>query len=73
MSQIQYWTSKINNIVKEICNIKSTIKNHKNNQNRPDKDGGDDKGNRYSYDNNPGYHVLRYCYVTAGDGGKRLS
>ena len=52
MSRIQYWTSKINNIVKEICNIKSTFKNHKNNQSRPDKYGEDEMGNKYSSDNN---------------------
>jgi len=56
LSQIQYWTSKINNIVKEIHNIKSTFKNRKNNQNSSDKYGGDEKGNKYSYDNNLEYH-----------------
>ena len=35
MSRIQYWTSKINNIVKEIRDIKNTFKGRKNNQNSP--------------------------------------
>jgi len=52
VSRIQYWTSKINNIVKEIRNIKNTFKNHKNNQNNPDRYGGDEKGNKYFYGNN---------------------
>jgi len=46
------------NIVKEICNIKSTFKNRKNNQNSPDKGEGDEKGNKYSSDNNLVYHDL---------------
>jgi len=56
VSRIQYWTSKINNIVKEIRNIKSTFRNRKNNQNNPDKyvEGG--KGNKYSSHNNLEYH-----------------
>ena len=56
VSRIQYWTSKINNIVKEIRNIKSTVKNHKNNQNSPDKYGEGEKGNRYFSHNNPESH-----------------
>ena len=56
VSRIQYWTSKINNIVKEICNIKSTFKNRKNNQNSPDKYGEDGKANKYFYGNNPVCH-----------------
>jgi len=56
MSRIQYWTSKINNIVKEICNIKSTLKNHKNNRNSPDKYGEDEKANKYFSHNNLRYH-----------------
>jgi len=56
MSRIQYWTSKINNIVKEIHNIKDTFKNHKNNQNSPDKYGEDGRENKYSYGNNPVCH-----------------
>jgi len=56
VSRIQYWTSKINNIVKEIRNIKSTFKNHKNNQNSPDKYGEGEKVNKYFSHNNPKYH-----------------
>ena len=56
VSRIQYWTSKINNIVKEIHNIKSTFKNHKNNQNSLDKYGGDEKGNKHFSHNNLEYH-----------------
>jgi len=56
VSRIQYWTSKINNIVKEIRNIKSTFKNHKNNQNSPDKYGEDGKVNKYFSHNNLEYH-----------------
>jgi len=56
LSRIQYWTSKINNIVKEIRNIKNTFKNRKNNQNSPDKYGEDEKANKYSSGNNLGYH-----------------
>jgi len=56
VSRIQYWTSKINNIVKEIHNIKNTFKNCKNNQNSPDRYGGDEKGSKYSYGNNLKYH-----------------
>ena len=52
LSRIQYWTSKINNIVKEIRNINNTFKNRKNNQRNPDKDEGDEKGSKYSCDNN---------------------
>jgi len=55
MSRIQYWTSKINNIVKEIRNIKSTFKNRKNNQNSLDKYGEDEKANKYFSHNNPEY------------------
>jgi len=56
VSRIQYWTSKINNIVKEIRNIKITFKNCKNNQNSPDKYGEDGKVNKYFYGNNPVCH-----------------
>ena len=52
LSRIQYWTSKINNIVKEICNIKNTFKNHKNNWNSPDKYEVDEKANKYFSHNN---------------------
>jgi len=56
LSRIQYWTSKINNIVKEICNIKNTFKNHKNNWNSPDKYEVDEKANKYFSHNNPECH-----------------
>jgi len=56
LSRIQYWTSKINNIVKEIRNIKSTFKNRKNNLNSLDKYGGDEKANKYFSHNNLEYH-----------------
>jgi len=56
LSRIQYWTSKINNIVKEIRNIKSTFKNRKNNQNSPDKYEEDEKANKYFSRNNLEYH-----------------
>jgi len=56
MSRIQYWTSKTNNIVKEIRNIKSTFKNCKNNQNSADKYEEDEKANKYFSHNNLVYH-----------------
>jgi len=56
VSRIQYWTSKINNIVKEIRNIKSTFKNRKNNRNSPDKCEEDEKVNKYFSHNNLGSH-----------------
>jgi len=56
LSRIQYWTSKINNIVKEIRNIKNTFKNRKNNQNNPNRYGEDEKENKYFSHNNLEYH-----------------
>jgi len=47
---------KINNIVKDIRDIKSTFKNRKNNQNSLDKYGEDEKVNKYFSHNNPKYH-----------------
>jgi len=52
VSQIQYWTSKINHIIIEICNIKDTFKNCKGNRNSQDKDVRDVKENKYSADSN---------------------
>jgi len=56
LSRIQYWTSKINNIVKEIRNIKNTFRNHRHNQNSPDKYEEDEKANKYFSHNNLEYH-----------------